>query len=123
VPRHAGTIGIGVLLGGTRIRPHCGLSNAKLRCHLGLSVPPRCTLQVGGETRTWQEGRAMIFDDSFEHSVSNESDQPRYALILDVFHPALSDADVSWVERQTLPPPSKRRAIERAAAWTVSTRT
>ncbi len=118
VPRNAGTIGISVLLGGTRIRPHCGLSNAKLRCHLGLSVPPRCGLRVDGETRRWQEGRCVVFDDSFEHSVYNDSGEPRYVLILDVFHPSLSDADARWVAAQSLPPDHKHAAIRDAARWT-----
>lgn len=118
LPRHTGTIGISVLLGGTRIRPHCGLSNAKLRCHLGLSVPPRCGLRVGAESRRWQEGRCLVFDDSFEHAVWNEGDEPRYVLILDVFHPELSDADVRWVASRSLPPREKHAAIRDAAKWT-----
>lgn len=118
VPRLAGTIGIGVLLGGTRVHPHCGLSNAKLRCHLGLSVPSGCGLRVGAETRTWEEGRCLIFDDSFEHSVWNESDQPRYVLMLDVYHPTLDDADVEWIASRSEVPASKRQSVRAKATWT-----
>lgn len=57
---------------GTHIGAHCGVSNAKLRVHVGLSVPPcavgaRCALRVGAATREWEEGGVLVFDDSFEH--------------------------------------------------------
>lgn len=50
-------------------------------------------LMVGGEELTYVEGRAIVFDDSFEHSVSNASDEKRVVLVIDVWHPDLgSDA-------------------------------
>jgi aspartyl/asparaginyl beta-hydroxylase (cupin superfamily) len=43
----------------------------RLRCMLPIVVPRggSCTLTVGGETRTLQEGKAVVFDDSFQHEV------------------------------------------------------
>ena len=52
---------------GTRIPPHCGPSNARLRLHLGLVAAPGARLRVGGRSLAWEEGRAVVFDDSFEH--------------------------------------------------------
>lgn len=77
----------------TRVRPHCGFTNARLRCHLGLVVPPGCRMRVGTESRTWTEGRCLVFDDSYEHEVVNDSDRIRVVLLLDSWHPELSDTE------------------------------
>jgi aspartate beta-hydroxylase len=89
---------------GSHVRPHCGRTNAQLRVHLGLRVPPGAALRVGGELLNWQEGRCLVFDDSFEHEVWHEGDRPRLVLILDVLHPALSASDRARVlaERSTV---------------------
>ena len=54
-----------------------------LRCHLGLSVPPDCYLQVGDFKKTWEDGKTLVFDDTYIHSAANNSDQPRVILLLD----------------------------------------
>ena len=59
----------------TWLKPHHGHTNAQLKMHLGLIVPVRpsgesCALfRVGTETRAWQQGHVLFFDDSFEHEV------------------------------------------------------
>ena len=62
-----------VLRPGTRIRPHAGPTNARLRVHLCLrelaAGPEAATLRVGGVARHWREGAAFAFDESFEHEV------------------------------------------------------
>lgn len=78
---------------GTRIVPHYGPHNARLRVHLGLRVPTDCWIEVGGQRRTWTEGECIVFDDSFEHSVGNDGDADRIVLIFDVWHPELSAAE------------------------------
>jgi len=79
----------------TRVAPHQGPTNLRLRCHLGLEVPESCGMRVGGLTGSWEEGRCVVFDDSFWHEVWNESDRRRLVLILDLWHPDLSDDEVS----------------------------
>ena len=51
----------------THILPHKGYSRMVLRCHLPLIVPEanKCAIRVGNETRHWEEGKLLIFDDSF----------------------------------------------------------
>ena len=52
-------------------------------------------LMVAGETRFLQEGECIVFDDSFLHEAANIStDTPRVVLIVDVWHPDLSDEEV-----------------------------
>lgn len=50
-------------------------------------------------SRNWAEGKVLIFDDSFEHEVWQEADSYRLILIVDVWHPELSQT-----QRQTLSP-------------------
>ena len=47
---------------------------------------------VNGETRAWEEGRCLVFDDSFVHSVSHNGSAARIVLIVDVWHPDLTEA-------------------------------
>ena len=89
-----GLIYFSVLTAGTHITPHCGPTNTRLRCHLGLVVPQECRIRVGSETRSWEAGKCLIFDDSFEHEVWNSNQQARIVLVVDVWHPDLTAAEV-----------------------------
>ena len=81
----------------TKIIPHHGLLNTRLICHLPLIVPGNCGLRVGNETREWQEGKALIFDDSFEHEAWNQSDAIRVVLLFEIWCP-----EISLEEREAL---------------------
>jgi beta-hydroxylase len=83
------TAGFSIMRGGTRIRPHVGYSGTVLRCHLGLIVPPGCALQVGDETRHWEEGKCLVFDDTVLHSAWNESQANRVILLMDFVRPGM----------------------------------
>ncbi|XRB08228.1 aspartate beta-hydroxylase [Pycnococcus provasolii] len=77
---------------GSKLRPHCGSTNTRLTCHLGLRVPAGCTLMVGGVSRGWEEGRCVVFDDSFEHEVSHhgpvgDTSVDRVVLLVNFWHP------------------------------------
>ncbi len=90
---HAPEAFFSVLKPGTYIPPHHGLANTKLVVHLPLIVPPGCAIKVGGETRQWQAGRCLVFDDSFEHEAWNRSDRLRVVLITEIWNPSLSAAE------------------------------
>lgn len=96
----------------THIAPHCGPTNARLRCHLGVEVPSGCRIRVGAETRTWQEGQCLIFDDSFEHEVWHSGDSPRIVLVLDIWHPDLTAAEV-WAMSQIMRVSTRARKVRR----------
>ena len=82
-----------------RIPPHVGPMNGILRAHLGLVVPQGCYIRVGAEEQSWQEGKVMVFDDSFEHEVFNHSDQVRIVLFMNFWHPCFSDQEIKSLER------------------------
>ncbi len=85
----------------THIPPHTGVSNTRLVTHLPLIVPPGCRFRVGAETRSWEKGRAWVFDDTIEHEAFNDSDEVRIILILDIAQPALSPAEHAAVAALT----------------------
>ena len=82
------------------IPPHKGPTRAVIRCHLGLAVPSdgeRCWLRVDDQIRHWEAGRCLLFDDTFEHEVRNDTDETRIVLFLDVDRP--SDRLGTWFNR------------------------
>lgn len=81
------------LLPGAHIPPHSGMLNSRLICHLPLIIPPGCWLRVGNETRKWEEGKLLIFDDSIEHEAKNPSDEVRIILLFDIWRPELTEPE------------------------------
>jgi len=77
----------------SHLKPHCSVDNLRVRCHLGVAVPPGCEIRVGRSKRTWQEGRVLQFEDSFEHEVWNRGASRRAILIVDLWHPDLTEAE------------------------------
>ncbi|XP_056619528.1 aspartyl/asparaginyl beta-hydroxylase isoform X4 [Triplophysa dalaica] len=95
-----GQIKFSVMQPGTHVWPHTGPTNCRLRMHLGLIIPKKgCRIRCTNQTREWEEGKVLIFDDSFEHEVWQEADSYRLIFIVDVWHPQLTQA-----QRQTLSP-------------------
>jgi aspartyl/asparaginyl beta-hydroxylase (cupin superfamily) len=79
-----------LLKGGARILPHTGVFNTRLICHLPLVVPPDCGFRVGNQTREWEVGKLIVFDDTIEHEAWNSSGEDRIVLIFDIWRPELS---------------------------------
>ncbi|XP_067409811.1 aspartyl/asparaginyl beta-hydroxylase isoform X5 [Emydura macquarii macquarii] len=94
-----GQIKYSVMHPGTHVWPHTGPTNCRLRMHLGLVIPKEgCRIRCAKENRTWEEGKVLIFDDSFEHEVWQDADRYRLIFIVDVWHPELTPQ-----QRRTLP--------------------
>ncbi|MCP9957298.1 aspartyl/asparaginyl beta-hydroxylase domain-containing protein [Streptomyces sudanensis] len=75
------------LLPGAVIAPHCDLWNFSINLHLAVDIPEGCGITVAGETRSWEEGRCLLFDYSFEHEAWNRGTRPRTCLLVDLWHP------------------------------------
>jgi len=80
---------ISLMQPGTVVRPHTGRTNARIRIHLGVSIPTGAYLKVGNETRTWTEGRCTVIDDSYVHEVWHTGTERRIVLIVDIWHPEM----------------------------------
>lgn len=85
--------GFSCLESGHVIAPHVGHDPRLYRAHLGLVVPPGdCALEVDGEARRWEAGKALVFDDTHSHSAWNRTGEHRFVLIVDF-------ANAAWSER------------------------
>jgi ornithine lipid ester-linked acyl 2-hydroxylase len=72
------------------ILDHRGPYKGVLRYHLGLIVPKdaeQCRIRVGEDIRHWEEGKSLMFDDTFNHEVWNDTDETRVVLFVDVLRP------------------------------------
>jgi len=81
---------ISILSPRKHILDHRGPYKGVLRYHLGLIVPreaERCRIRVGEDYRHWEEGSSLVFDDTFNHEVWNDTDETRVVLFVDVMRP------------------------------------
>lgn len=79
-----------ILVPGTHIPPHTGASKALLTCHLGIQVPEtfeNCRMRVDEQWVHWREGKALVFDDVFQHEVHNNTDETRIVLLVQFRRP------------------------------------
>ena len=109
-----------LLKAGQRINPHYGLSNHCLTVHLPIRVPENCHLMVDGAQLNWQQGNALVFDDTLLHAAENNSDHQRIVLIFSIWNPHLTKAERSavqrtfqarteWLEKRTIIEPQANR--------------
>jgi ornithine lipid ester-linked acyl 2-hydroxylase len=99
---------ISILSPRKHILDHRGPYKGVLRYHLGLVVPEdaeACRIRVGEDLRHWEEGKSMIFDDTFNHEVWNDTDETRVVLFVDVLRPL------------PFPESAINRAIIKAIGW------
>jgi aspartyl/asparaginyl beta-hydroxylase (cupin superfamily) len=95
----AGLIYVSRMRAATHIEAHRGPTNLRVRCHLGIQVPDGdCAIRVGDETRRWRQGGCLVFDDYLVHEAWNHTDEDRIVLIVDLWHPGLSDTEIMRLE-------------------------
>lgn len=76
----------------TQIKAHCGPTNLRWTAHLGLVIPDSaadCQIRVKHTWHSWKLGKILLFDDSYEHEVRNDTDEPRVVLLIRLWHPDL----------------------------------
>ena len=72
------------------IPPHRGAWAGVLRLHLALMVPEpseHCRIRIADQIHTWEEGRCLVFDDTYNHQVWNDTDGYRVVLFVDFARP------------------------------------
>ncbi|MGF6495446.1 aspartyl/asparaginyl beta-hydroxylase (cupin superfamily) [Luteibacter sp. 621] len=73
-----------------RIAAHHGPTRAVIRAHLGLKVPAdskNVWIRVDDQILHWEEGKVVLFDDTYEHEVHNDTDELRAVLFIDIDRP------------------------------------
>jgi len=102
-----GYVYFSVLSPHTSIDTHCGVTNTKLRIQLPLKFQndeeeiecfSNCFITVNNDVRQYVPEKAIIFDDSFAHSVSNNCDVERVVLLIDIWHPSLSQSSIMEIK-------------------------
>jgi aspartate beta-hydroxylase len=114
VREHGPEVLFSVFTAGTHLLPHRGVTNTRLVGHLPLIVPADCALNVGGEIHAWREGRAVIFDDTYEHEAWNRSQQTRVVLIFDLWNPHLTEVEQAAIAQLVPAMGDFRKAAETA---------
>ncbi len=79
-----------ILAPGKHIPEHRGKHKGLIRYHLGLKVPePRsaCRIRIADQIAHWEEGKSLLFDDTYYHEVWNDTDGYRVVLFLDIARP------------------------------------
>jgi aspartyl/asparaginyl beta-hydroxylase (cupin superfamily) len=79
-----------ILHPGKYLVPHRGYYGGVLRCHLALKVPKdssNCWIIVDNKKCHWELGKALIFDDTYEHEVHNNTGETRVVLFIDFIRP------------------------------------
>ncbi len=111
-----------ILAPGKHIPEHYGKHKGIIRYHLALKVPnppEKCRIRIGDRITHWEEGKSLIFDDTFPHEVWNETDGYRVVLFLDIERPMRFPLSaVNWVVSQGLRfSPLVRSAKENHRVW------
>ncbi len=83
---------------GTHIIQHNGPTGKKLRVHLPLVGVEGARMRVGDEIKHLQQDKCIIFDDSFNHEAWHDGTSTRINLILDFWHPELTDHELKFFQ-------------------------
>jgi len=78
-----------ILEPGKSVPAHCGPYLGYLRYHLGLKVPAQNppSIRIKDQIYVWQDGKSVLFDDTWEHEVYNSAKEDRIILIVDIYRP------------------------------------
>lgn len=75
---------------GTHLPRHYGPTNGMITCHLGLSIPKdrqKCRIAIDEKDYNWDDGKFLIFDDTYYHEVWNDTEENRVVLLMHVERP------------------------------------
>jgi aspartyl/asparaginyl beta-hydroxylase (cupin superfamily) len=67
----------------------------------GLVTVDKCTLTVSGLQRKWENGKCLLFNDSFAHGVHHEGEEeagPRCVFIVDLWHPDIASQERNAID-------------------------
>ena len=78
-----------ILAPGTHIPEHRGVTKGLITCHLGLIVPRDGDVRMRVHDRIvrWAEGETLVFDDTYQHEVWNDTTGTRVVLLIQFERP------------------------------------
>lgn len=84
------TVFFSVIKPNTFIKPHRGAYKGYLRYHLGIDIPSptdKCGIKILDKIYNWENGKSIIFDDTYIHEAWNYSERERVVLYVDFIKP------------------------------------
>jgi len=96
-PRQYSHAFFSALTPGSHIMKHHGPSNRMLRVWLPICGLDGFRLRVGDTIVEPKAGEAFAWDHSFEHEAWHEGTETRVVLIVDIWHPDLTDPEVGFL--------------------------
>ena len=90
-----------------------------IRFHYPLIVPKEpedCWIEIGGHHFFWQEGVPLVFDDTREHWVKNQTEETRVVLIIDFDANMPFPVNLFTAALQPDPPLAEVKAVRERAA-------
>lgn len=99
-----------ILAPGTHVPAHRGVTKGLITCHLGLIVPADgdVRMRVGDRVVRWAEGETLVFDDTYDHEVWNDTAGTRVVLLIQFERPLrqpgkwFADLFIGFVRRSAL---------------------
>jgi len=79
---------------GTDVERHSGPANNILNIHIGISGLKGARLSIANETYSWEEGKVIAWDGSYDHAVDcvNCEERERVIMMVRYMHPDMSAA-------------------------------
>ncbi len=110
-----------ILAPGTHIPAHRGVTKGLITCHLGLIVPRDgdVRMRVADRVVRWAEGETLVFDDTYDHEVWNDTAGTRVVLLVQFERPLrnpgkwFADFFLGFVRRSAF----VQEARENIASW------
>lgn len=80
---------VSILSPGSHIPPHRGVTKGLVTCHLGLIVPREgdARMRVGDRIVRWAEGETLVFDDTHDHELWNDTGATHVLLVIQFRRP------------------------------------
>ena len=106
----------------SRLNPHRDPFAGSLRFHLGLVTANSddCYISVDGQHYSWHDGEALLFDETYIHSVENNTDVTRLVLLCDVERPLRCrplSAMNHWVNRHIIKASATQNLEAEPVGW------
>jgi len=96
-----------ILAPGAHIPAHRGVTKGLITCHLGLVIPRDGDVRMRLDDRVlrWSEGETLVFDDTYDHEVWNDTSGTRVVLLIQFRRPLRQpgrwfvDKFLAWIRR------------------------
>ncbi len=96
-----------ILAPGTHIPVHRGVTKGLITCHLGLIIPRDgdARMRIDDRVVRWSEGETLVFDDTYDHEVWNDTSGTRVVLLIQFRRPLRQpgrwfvDKFLAWIRR------------------------